>query len=313
MKLFLRLVSALIQGVEPSTDEKTRNKIFYVVMSLVVVGGIMLPMAFFVGVILYSFTTALAPLGTSTHGVELFLHLISAFSFVFGLNVIFSVFYFAGDIENLLPLPLRPWQIIGAKFTAALISESVMEFIVIIAALAGYIIGSGVPFYAWAVALVGMLTMPILPLVYCGILCLLVMYFFRFIRSKDTVNKITGLFTFLVIGALVFYIGQSGFDTEKLIQTMSHADSDVLGVLNWVFPQVPLLVDSMSLSGLWKLPVYLLVNAAAVGVFMLLAQGTYLPGVVGAVPAGEMGTRCLQSCGSAHRRPPIWEKNSGSC
>ena len=196
MKMYLRLVSALIQGVEPSDKEKKRNKAFYVVMTIIAGFGIMLPMTFFVGVIIYALTGSLKALelGTTQNGVELFLHLISAFSFIFGLNVIFSVFYFSGDIENLLPLPLRPYQIIASKFTAALISESVMEVLVIIAALAGYIIGGGLHFYSWIIALIGTLTVPILPLVYCGILCMVVMYFTRFVKNNLSTDSDSGGF-----------------------------------------------------------------------------------------------------------------------
>lgn len=283
MKMYLRLVSALIQGVEPSDKEKKRNKVFYVVMSIIAGFGIMLPMTFFVGVIIYALTGSLKSLelGTAQNGVELFLHLISAFSFVFGLNVIFSVFYFSGDIENLLPLPLKPYQIIGSKFTAALISESVMEFLVIIAALAGYIIGGGMPVYSWLVAVIGMLTLPVLPLVYCGILCMIVMYFTRFVKNKDTVNKITGVFTFVVIAGIVFLISRSGFDTNELIKAMSSPDNAVLGVMNCIFPHIQFLVNSMELASLWQILVYLAVNAAAVVVFMLLAQVLYFPSVIG--------------------------------
>ncbi len=286
MKMYLRLVSALIQGVEPSDKEKKRNKIFYIVMTIIAGFGIMLPMTFFVGVILYSLTSSLKDFGTMQNGVELFLHLISAFSFVFGLNVIFSVFYFAGDIENLLPLPLRPYQIIGAKFTAALISESVMEFLVIIAALAGYMIGGGLPVYSWLIAVIGMLTLPILPLVYCGIICLVVMYFTRFVKNKDTVNKITGIFTFAVIIGIVFLISKSGFDTNELIKAMSAPDNAVLAVMNCIFPHIQFLINSMELSSIWQILIYLLINAAAIAVFMLLAQVLYFPGVIGVGQGG---------------------------
>lgn len=286
MKMYLRLVSALIQGVEPSDKEKKRNKIFYIVMTIIAGFGIMLPMTFFVGVILYSLTSSLKDFGTMQNGVELFLHLISAFSFVFGLNVIFSVFYFAGDIENLLPLPLRPYQIIGAKFTAALISESVMEFLVIIAALAGYMIGGGLPVYSWLIAVIGMLTLPILPLVYCGIICLVVMYFTRFVKNKDTVNKITGIFTFAVIVGIVFLISKSGFDTNELIKAMSAPDNAVLAVMNCIFPHIQFLINSMELSSIWQILIYLLINAAAIAVFMLLAQVLYFPGVIGVGQGG---------------------------
>lgn len=281
MKMYLRLVSALIQGVEPSDKEKKRNKIFYIVMSIIAGFGIMLPMTFFVGVIIYALTNSLTQFGTYHNGVELFLHLISAFSFIFGLNVIFSVFYFAGDIENLLPLPLRPYQIIGSKFTAALISESVMECLVIIAALIGYIIGGGMPIYSWLIAVIGTITLPIIPLVYCGILCMLVMYFTRFIKNKDTVNKITGIFTFVVIIGIFYLISKSGFDTNELIKAMSAPDNAVLSVMNCIFPHIQFLINSMELVSLWQIIIYLLINAAAVAVFMLLAQVLYFPSVIG--------------------------------
>ena len=281
MKMYLRLVSALIQGVEPSGKEKKRNKIFYIVMTIIAGFGIMLPMTFFVGVILYSMTSTLLPFGTQENGAELFLHLIASFSFIFGLNVIFSVFYFSGDIENLLPLPLRPYQIIGAKFTAALISESIMEWLVLLAALIGYTVGGNMPFYAWIIVLLGTITMPILPLIYCGIICMVVMYFTRFIKNKDTVNKITGIFTFAVIAGIVYLASLSGFNTEKLIETLSQHDNPVLNVMNCIFPTVPLLIRSMGTGSILEFLLYLVINAAAIAVFMLLAQVLYLPSVVG--------------------------------
>ena len=48
MNIYLKLVKALISTVEPSTEEKKYNKIFYRVMGFIAVFGIMLPMAFFV-------------------------------------------------------------------------------------------------------------------------------------------------------------------------------------------------------------------------------------------------------------------------
>ena len=69
MKMYLRLVSALIQGVEPSDKEKKRNKIFYIVMSIIAGFGIMLPMTFFVGVIIYALTNSLSGFGTQQNEI----------------------------------------------------------------------------------------------------------------------------------------------------------------------------------------------------------------------------------------------------
>ena len=51
MKMYLRLVKALIAGVEPSNNEKKRNRVFYYVMSVIAIFGIMLPMGFFLSLI----------------------------------------------------------------------------------------------------------------------------------------------------------------------------------------------------------------------------------------------------------------------
>lgn len=282
MKLYFKLVSALIKGVEPSSDEKKYKKIFYNVMGFIAIFGIMIPMAFLVGVIIYAITSLLIPANSTQNGIELFIHLVSVFSFVFGLNVIFSVFYFSGDIENLLPLPLKPYQIIGSKFTAALINESIMEFIIIIAAFAGYIISAGLPFYAWLIAVFGMLTLPIVPLVYCSVICMIVMLFTRAVKNRDTVNKITGLLTvIIIIGIAAFAANSGGFDTEHIAQSISDPSNVLLNIMNCIFPHVRFIVASMNEHTLLNLLVYILINAACIFVFMLLAQAIYFKTVVG--------------------------------
>lgn len=277
MSIYLKLVKALISSVEPTSEEKNRKKIFYRIMAFVAVFGIMLPMAFFVGVIIYSLTKQLLPTGAGQNAAELFLQLVSVFSFIFGLNVIFSVFYFSGDIENLLPLPLRPFQIIASKFTAALISESVMEFILIIAVFAGYIIAAGLPFYSWLIAVFGMLTLPVVPLSYCAVICMLVMMITGFIKNKDTVNKITGVLTFAVIIGLIAVISAGGgLDSEHLVTALSDPNNPLLGVLNAIFPHVHFITCAMVNNTAVNLLFYIGINAASVALFLLIAEMIYL-------------------------------------
>ena len=282
MSIYLKLVKALISTVEPSTEEKSYNKIFYRIMGFIAIFGIMLPMAFFVGVVIYALTQPLVSQGAGQNAVEMFMHLISVFSFIFGLNVIFSVFYFSGDIENLLPLPLKSYQIIGSKFTAALISESVMEFIVIIAAFAGYIIASGRAFYAWIIAIFGMLTLPVIPLAYCAVICMLIMLLSGFIKNKDMVNKITGFLTLaVVVGIAVLVSNMGGLDTEHLVDALADPSNPLLTVMNCIFPQVHFLVSSMVNNTFINLLFYLAVNGLAIAAFLLIAEGVYFRTAVG--------------------------------
>ena len=282
MKVYLKLVSALIKTVEPSNDEKKHKKIFYTVMGIIAFCGIMLPAAFLVGVIIYVLTSSLLDLGSEQNAVTLFMHLISIFSFVFGLNVIFSVFYFSGDIENLLPLPIKPYKIIASKFTAALLSESVMEFIIIIAAFAGYIIAAGLPFYTWIIAVFGMFTLPIIPLVYCAVICMLIMLFTKFIKNKDSVNKITGVLTVAIILAMAVALGNiGGFDTEHIAASIANNSNPLLTVMNCIFPHIRFIVASMSEMTVLNLLIYIAINLVSIFIFMALAQAIYFRTVLG--------------------------------
>ncbi len=282
MSIYLKLVKALIASVEPTPEEKGRKKIIYGIMAFIAVFFIMIPMAFLIGIIIYVLTTQLIKLDAGSNAAELFLQLTAVFSFVFGLNVIFSVFYFSGDIESLLPLPLRSSQIIASKFTAALISESFMEFIIIIAVFAGYIIAAGLPFYTWIIAVFGMITLPIVPLAYCAVICIIVMLITGFVKNKDTVNKITGVLTFAVIIGLAALVSKSGgLDTEHLVQALSDRNNSLIGIMGIIFPHISFLINSMTEHTILNLLCYIGINILAIAVFMIIAEVFYLDTVAG--------------------------------
>ncbi|MGQ7056121.1 putative ABC transporter permease subunit, partial [Bacillus cereus group sp. BceL245] len=51
----------------------------------------------------------------------------SIWVFLMSITNILTVFYYSNDIEMLLPLPLKPAQIISAKFLTVLITQYVMS------------------------------------------------------------------------------------------------------------------------------------------------------------------------------------------
>lgn len=280
MRLYLKFVHILIKSVEFSNDEKKRKKIFDTTMAIIAGFGIMLPVSFLVGVIIYTITGGLIQINAQEQGIALFLHLISAFSFVFGLNVIYNVFYFSADVESILPLPLKPYQIVSAKFTAALISENIMQFLIVIAAMAGYILSAGLPLWSWLAAILCMFTLPIIPMIYCGIIALITMYFTHFIKNKDRVNKITGLLTLLIIVGIVVFCGNmSNFSVEAFTQSIA-SDSKLLNVLNIILPHIQFIVSGTS-GNVPDILIYLAINVVAIVVFLFLAEHMYFKGVIG--------------------------------
>ncbi|MEN6392103.1 MAG: hypothetical protein ABFD04_16935, partial [Syntrophomonas sp.] len=73
----------------------------------------------------------LAPLGQQGVVISLGLTLASGMVFFFGVFYVISTFYFTDYMQNLLALPLAPWQLLGAQFSLVVVYEylSTLPFI----------------------------------------------------------------------------------------------------------------------------------------------------------------------------------------
>lgn len=285
MKVFLQLMKITSSSVEPSIDEKKRSKAFSTVMSIIILFLIFIPVTVFVGFIVYALTNALTAyenIGIVPLGLSLMLHIVSVFSLVFGFNVILSVFYFSSDLDYLLPLPVSPMKIVGAKFTSTMLSENIMEGILVLGALVGFLFGyrSNINIVSILSAMIGIITFPIVPLSYCAIICMVLMYFSRFIKNKDNVSKITAFSTVVLLVALIIFLNLSGgFDPELFAHRLLNGDLGVFNVLNVIFFQVRFLSAAVA-GDILSLLIYILINAVSFGVVLALSCKLYFKAVV---------------------------------
>jgi len=58
--------------------------------------------------------------------------------FIFAIFHVMNTFYFSMDIENLIPLPLRSYEIIGSKLILIIIYEYITEIIFLLPVLIQY-------------------------------------------------------------------------------------------------------------------------------------------------------------------------------
>ena len=291
MNVFLQLIKITGSSVEPSLEEKKRSKIFGVVMGILVTLLIFIPVITIVGFMVYALTNGLATLGSRdsvSAGLSLMLHIVALFSVVFGFSVVMSVFYFSSDLEYLLPLPISPMKIIGAKLASTMITENVMECLLVFGALLGFMIGygfdppsgGGLNAVSFIAGIIGLLTFPVVPICYCAAICLVVMYFSRFFKNKDRVSRLTAFSSIAVLLVLVLALNLSGgFDTNRFVEQLINNDIGLVKVLDKVFINVPLLSKAMAGSFV-SLLLYILVNAASVAVVLFLASKLYLKTVI---------------------------------
>lgn len=116
---------------------------------------------------------------------------------VFGIFYIMSVFYFSNDMSILIPLPLRPAEVLGVKFIIILISEYLIALPMLIPAFIIYGLGTWSNIFYWLKGLVLVLMSPILPLVIAAIFVILLMRFVNIRKSKDlmvVIGSLLGLF-----------------------------------------------------------------------------------------------------------------------
>lgn len=282
MNSYLTLTKTFIASISMSKPQDKRRKIMIIILSLFGIFGVLLPVAIAVGILVKLMTETLHPIGCEALGIQLMFHIICLFTVIFGINVIFNEFYFSNDIEYLLPWPLRAYQIVASKFTAAFYNENMMQFVLVLSCIIGYGIGSKMGILNWLLSIIGIVTLPIIPLAYCGILSMLIMAFSRIIRSKDRIQKLSVALIFVMVIALVASIGfLQNMDIDTYIETLASGDQTFFTVMNYIFPNVPLFVKTFSEGDFLAFLGYIAVNVLVVGIMLLLSEALYFKGVIG--------------------------------
>lgn len=282
MNRYLTLTKTFIAAISMSKPQDKRRKIMITILSLFGIFGVLLPVVIVVAVLVKLMTETLQPVGCETMAIQLMFHVICLFTVIFGINVIFNEFYFSNDIEYLLPWPLRAYQIVASKFTAAFFNENIMQFLLVLACIVGYGIGSHMQLFNWILSIIGVLTLPILPLAYCGIISMLVMAFTRIIRNKDFIQRLSVALLFIMVIALVGSIGfLQNMDIDTYVQTLASGNPKFFNVMNCIFPNVFLFVKTFAERDFLALFGYVAINILVVGLMLFLSEFLYFRGVIG--------------------------------
>lgn len=282
MNRYLTLTKTFIAAISMSEPQDKRRKVMITILSLFGVFGVLLPVTIAVGILVNLMTVTLQPVGCEPMGIQLMFHIICLFTLIFGINVIFNEFYFSNDIEYLLPWPLRAYQIVASKFTAAFFNENIMQFLLVGACIVGYGIASGMGIFNWILSIIGILTLPIIPLAYCGIISMLLMAFTKVIRNKDLIQRLSVALIFILVIALVGSIGfLQDMDIDNYVETLASGDQPFFNAMNIVFPNVTLFVKTFTEGSIPALLGYLIINAVVVGIMLLFSEALYFRGVIG--------------------------------
>ncbi|MDG4656984.1 ABC transporter permease [Ectobacillus antri] len=211
----------------------------------------------------------------------------SIWVFLTSVTSVLTVFYYEDDIENLLPLPLQPSQIVTAKFLTVLLTQYVLSsfFVIPILVIYGVLSGAGIVYYLYSVVIYA--TFPIIPLVLISLLLMVLMRFTNLSKNKDRGRLIVGLFSILfVVGINVFMQWNNRSASQEQVENLLTGGSgEILVSMTTYFPTTYFAATGLSqyntAMGLLYVLIFIVISMMAFILFYVTAQTYYLKGVIG--------------------------------
>ncbi len=287
-KIFI-LAKILLKSGIGSADKPGKHKWWIAILIIFALASFGFSMAFMAA----AFYDALFAVGFADTIIPLAFGATSVVIFIFGIFYTISVMYHADDIPLLLAMPIKPYQILGAKFLTLLVYEYIFESLILLPVLVVYAIKAcaGVLYAVYSVVL--LLVTPVIALVISSLIVMLVMRFTRIGKNKQAFNYIGGIIA--IVMAIGLNIGMRTFATTIFEGQIAAETNQLSATLNGLFPGINFasgaLLGANTVDGFFNLLLFLLCAAAAITLFLSFGQLVYFKGLVGVTEAAARRKR----------------------
>lgn len=189
----------------------------------------------------------------------------------FGIFYIMGMFYFSQDLESLVPLPLKPYEVVGGKFAVVMVNEYLTALPILLPPLIIYGAGTGQGIFYWLKSLLLMFAVPIIPLAAAALIIMVLMRFVNFRRYKDLFAIIGGLAAIIFgVGISMFSQNLSGVGDPDFFNNLVSSQSGLIELIGSRFPPSIWATKGLSEGGLAGPGNLLLFLAVCVLLFLLL-------------------------------------------
>ena len=199
---YLDLTKLFIRSLKINKLNKTGGKALFYLLVAILVLFVFFPIITIYTIFVYETMVKLNDVEMATIGFEVLLVLISIFSFVFCFNVLLNELYFSEDIENILPLPVKPETIVAAKFSSCYIIENIILFIFLFLAVIAYTFALNLPLLNIVISLFGIVFIPIIPMVFCSLILFVIITILKKFLKSTSIKKIG----YVLLGILILLV-----------------------------------------------------------------------------------------------------------
>ena len=203
-----------------------------------------------------------------------------------------NIYYFSKDLEYILPLPIKPIELLIARFNMLIsISYSTIIFFLFIPLLIyGLIASTSILYYPSMIII--LLIFPIFFGLIVSTVMLFVMQLSKIIKNKDVFQFII---TMLMMGIITIFeataINQIFSNVEQIeqiqageaINLIEVMDDKIVNINDYLItlnPSVKLLIEENLLSNSFELLKIILVNIIAICIFIFIGKRLYLKNIL---------------------------------
>ena len=282
MTNYLDLTKLFIRSLRINKLNKKGGKfLFYLLITLTVI-FVFLPILAVYTIFVYETMRQLNDVDVAVAGFEALLFMISIFSFIFGFNVLLNELYFSEDIENILPLPIKPETIVASKFTSCFIVENVILFIFLLLAVIAYVGALNLPLYYILIALIGIIFLPMVPMVFCALILFFIISVLKKFLKSSSIKKVGYVILGILIFLVVYFLWKvSSFDFETYIENFAAGDHTFLEVMKFIFPPIYFFAKGLNQGSIIYMLLSVIISCIYFGIMILAAKKFYYNSVVG--------------------------------
>lgn len=284
MNKIVSLTKVLIKNSFQKYNENNKNKnIVGKVILYILLGAYLMGIFAFLS---YGLISTLKQANQESMFIGIFLLGLALLTIIQSIISATNVFYFSKDIEYILPLPLKPKEILISKLNVILITEYIMEIIFAVTPITiyGIITLQGPMFYI--ISLLVLIVFPIIPILIATFIIMIIMSFSKRFKNKDRFRLIAPLIGIILAVIMSFSLsGTTNYSEEDLLNSLKQANSMVEMVsdnLPIIKPAINAIVNFSFVEFLKLLGITLILYI----VFILIGNKIYFRGVIGNLSSG---------------------------
>ena len=268
---------------EAKTNKKSKSMIILYIFVFLYLAGI-------IGVFSNGLIKELIAIKQEQMFIGLILLAIAGFVLIQSIFSAINILYYSKDNEYILPLPIKPSEIVASKTNVLLITEYFVIAIIGLIPLSIYGILTSASLLYYISMVIVLLTFPIIPVLISSLLVLIVMSFSKFTKNKNRFQLIATLFIMAIVFVLSFATSNQQTTPEELIEMVTKANG-LVETIRGAFPTLGMAIESLVNNNIQNqilnLGLLVITTVVIYAVYIILGQKLYLKGAVGNLSSGK--------------------------